>query len=106
MVHVFANIFVFMIVLAAGWLLFVAWLLGLIVRAIWTTISRVTGIRLPPTTIRPIARKCEAFRCVAANPPSANFCRRCGTSLLRPAANRTISNSAARRQWASSPVSL
>jgi ribosomal protein L40E len=106
MVHLFANIFVLLLILGAGWLLFVAWILGMIVRGIWTTVSRVTGIKPPPQTIRPIIRKCEAFRCGAANPPSANFCRRCGTSLARPAMKRPSFNSAARRQWASSPVSL
>jgi len=106
MFHFVLNIFFFFLIIGAGWFLFVAWVLGMIVRTVWIAFSRVTGVVKPPRMPPAITRKCAAFRCGAANPAAANFCRRCGAPFARAAAKPQNSNVKNTRAWASSPISL
>jgi len=105
MVHLGVNIFAFLLMLVLGWILFFAWVVGLIFRGIWRGFSSLTGNS--PRTLSSNAKRCPGFRCGAENPPAANFCRRCGASLSISAAGaaaRTRSDSASRR-WVSSTIS-
>jgi len=103
--HFALNIFIVFLVLIVGWLLFFAWLVGLVFRTLWTVLSRLTGMGNRPWPARPNTQRCAGLRCGAPNPASANFCRRCGASLNRSAVKRQIFSSATRRPWASSPFS-
>jgi hypothetical protein len=106
--HIAFNIFAFVLVLAFGWMLFVVWLFGVIFRGIWRGFSGLFGTTSPsrPRTVGSDARRCPGYRCGAANPLSANFCRRCGSPMNYPLPRTQPRNSTATGRWASSPISL
>jgi ribosomal protein L40E len=105
MAHFALHIFAVILILSAGWALFVIWVFGMIFRGLAIGFSRLTGLgNRRPVTLH--TQRCPGFRCAAANPVTANFCRRCGSSLSRPAMKRQSFNSAAGNRLASSPISL
>ncbi|MGD0140352.1 MAG: hypothetical protein ABSD28_15895 [Tepidisphaeraceae bacterium] len=106
MAHFAIHIFALIVVLAVGWALFFAWVIGQIFRGLWLGVSRLTGVGNQRQTAQPGARQCGRFRCGAMNPPQANFCRRCGSSLIQPAARRQAGRPADSERWASPPISL
>lgn len=93
------HIFGVFAILALAWLLFVLWIIGHVFRAVWIAFLHLTGLanRAPRLSTKP--RRCTHIRCLAMNPPQANFCRRCGSSLTRASTLRETSPSPDR--WAS-----
>ncbi|MGD0389114.1 MAG: hypothetical protein ABSC42_09185 [Tepidisphaeraceae bacterium] len=105
MAHFAIHIFVLIVVLAVGWALFFAWVIGVVFRGLWFGISRLTGIGSHRRAAQLKTRQCSRFRCGATNPAQANFCRRCGSSLIRPAVRRQTGRGADSGRWASPPIS-
>jgi ribosomal protein L40E len=95
------HIFGFIAIIALAWILFVLWLVGLIFRGIWLGFARLTGIDTRAANLSTKPRRCTRLRCLVVNPPQANFCRRCGSSLTRSTAGRQTSGTSG--QWVSSP---
>jgi ribosomal protein L40E len=87
MAHFAVHIFVVVVVLVVGWALFFAWLIGTIFHQLWLGFSRLTGIGPRRRLAQTAARNCPRVRCGAINPPEANFCRRCGSPMIRPSAH-------------------
>ena len=106
MTHFAIHIFVLFAVLFVGWMLFFVWVIGQILRGLWLGVSRLTGLGNHRRTARLNTRLCSRFRCGAMNPVQANFCRRCGSPLIRPAVRRQVDRPAESGQWASPPISL
>src|SRR5580704_14401491 len=104
--HFAFQIFAILVILILGWLLFVAWVFGIVFRALWNVFSRITGLGKHSRVTAFNPRRCARFRCGAANPAPANYCRRCGAPLTHSAAMRQPFNTIASRRWASSPISL
>jgi hypothetical protein len=75
-------ILLFFGVIAVAAVLFGGWLIVSIVRLIWQVLSHLAG---PGEEEARAARgePCGNDRCLATNPVTANFCRRCGTPLRR-----------------------
>jgi hypothetical protein len=95
------HIFGIFAIIALAWVLFVLWLVGLIFRGIWLGFARLTGLATRDATISTRPRRCTRLRCLVVNPPHANFCRRCGSSLTYSTARRQTSGTSG--QWISSP---
>lgn len=102
MAQLTVHIFGVFAILALGWVLFCLWLISLIFRFIWRGFVWLTGLPARPT-ISTKPRQCTRLRCLIVNPPQANFCRRCGTSLTGYAVQPQTSKSGSTAQWASSP---
>jgi hypothetical protein len=94
------HIFGFIAILALAWVLFFLWIIGLIFRGIWLGFTRLTGLTIPTARFSTKPRRCTRLRCLVVNPPQANFCRRCGSSLTRSAVGRQTSENS--RRWVSS----
>jgi hypothetical protein len=95
------HIFGIFAIIALAWVLFVLWLVGLIFRGIWLGFARLTGVATRATNLSTRPRRCTRLRCLVVNPPQANFCRRCGSSLTRSTIGRQTSGKSG--QWVSSP---
>jgi hypothetical protein len=104
--HLAINIFVIFALLAAGWVMFFAWLIGTIIRGVCHGVSRITGTQKRVEAALPGQVRCRRVRCRAMNPPQANFCRRCGSPLTFPATQRQTYKPTSDERWASSPISL
>jgi ribosomal protein L40E len=74
------HIFAFLIIVAITLLVFVAWVIGMVVRTFVGAIRSIFGHSRPPQISQ---RQCSRLRCGAPNPLQANYCRRCGTQLVR-----------------------
>ncbi|MGD0768157.1 MAG: zinc-ribbon domain-containing protein [Tepidisphaeraceae bacterium] len=98
--------FLLVVLLVVGWALFFAWVIGQICRVLWLGVSRMTGLGSRSHAAQLGTLPCSRFRCGATNPPQANFCRRCGSPLLRPAPQRQTGRPADSERWASRPISL
>lgn len=93
-------------ILALAWLLFFVWVIGMIFRGIWLGFVRLTGIADRPPRLAAKPRRCTRLRCLTENPPQANFCRRCGSSLTRSTVGRQTSACGSSGRWVSSPSHL
>jgi ribosomal protein L40E len=93
------HIFGVFAILGLAWALFVLWIIGHVFRAVWIGFLHLTGMANRPPRLSNKARRCTHVRCLAVNPPQANFCRRCGSSLTRASAVRE--NSTSPDRWAS-----
>ena len=96
--HLAINIVVVFFMLAMGWIIFFAWLIGAICRGVWRGVTRISGTSSRPRSAMPMnapgQQRCRRVRCRAINPPQANFCRRCGTPLAFGAPPRSQGSSA------------
>jgi hypothetical protein len=84
MAEIIITMFLFLAVTAISIVLFGAWIFFSIARGI---IRILFGGNLKPRTIAmrgPMSRTCPNPRCKEANPPAAQFCRRCGQPLPTP----------------------
>jgi ribosomal protein L40E len=106
MTHFAIHMFVLIAVLVVGWALFFVWVIGQILRGLWFGVRRLTGIGGHRGAAQVKTRQCSRFRCGATNPSQANFCRRCGSSLIRPAVRPQTGRPADSQRWASPPISL
>jgi hypothetical protein len=77
MVHVVFSVLLFFVVMAVTAMLFGGWVIVSIARLIGRLFS---GPQDPPMRIGsgPV---CPNEQCRTANPPGANYCRRCGRNL-------------------------
>ena len=91
------HLFGIFAIIALAWVLFFLWLVGLIFRGVWFGFIRLTGLTLPTARLTTKPRRCTRLRCLVVNPPQANFCRRCGSSLTHSAAWWQTSESPGRR---------
>lgn len=91
------HIFGIFAIVALAWVLFFFWIIGQVVRAVWIAILHVTGMANRPPRLSSKPRRCTHVRCLTINPAQANFCRRCGSSLIRSTTVRETSPSPDRR---------
>jgi ribosomal protein L40E len=78
------TILVFMGVIAVTALVFGVWLFITIVRGLFRGLGLMFNTTKPSLPAMPAAmrtRVCEHERCLAVNPATARFCRRCGREL-------------------------
>jgi|GEM_PF-1511107 len=87
------HIFGFFAIVALAWVLFFLWIVSLAFRGIWCGFVRLSGLAARTAKLSTKPRRCTRLRCLAVNPPQANFCRRCGASLTRSAVGRQTSES-------------
>lgn len=85
------HLFGIFAIIALAWVLFFCWIVGLVFRALWMGVLHLTGMASRPPRMSAKPRRCTHVRCLTMNPPQANFCRRCGSSLTRSANVREAS---------------
>ncbi|HEX4053480.1 MAG TPA: hypothetical protein VHX86_04375 [Tepidisphaeraceae bacterium] len=100
------HIFGILAILALAWVLFFVWLVGMIFRGMWLGFAHLTGISGRPPRLAARPRRCNRLRCLTVNPPQANFCRRCGSSLTRSTVGPQTSACGDSRRWISSSSRL
>lgn len=89
--EVFLTILLFVLVIILTAVLFAGWVVVMVLRAGMNAVRSVGRLlmgrpRCPQRTIRHSRiryAKCSNQRCLAANPPEARFCRRCGQPMRR-----------------------
>lgn len=70
---------------------FILWVIVLILRGVGRGLGRLAGMAMgQPRVTAGGLRCCVRVRCGAVNPASANFCRRCGTPLMRGTNRRRV----------------